>query len=226
MITWFVRRASLRQKLLIAFTGSALPGLALLFVLLAAERSDLSIAATGAARAAFTRLMELTLAGLVIQSGVIAAGAAMAGWISSPFTATIERLESIALGDLETRVGLTHFDNCIGRSARAMQTFLAAARDRERLKADAVLAQAEMAVQIEELTAAANRQAEGRAALEALAKALDALAAGDLTARLPSNLSGDFSKMHDDFNGAISACNRPWAVWSKRWSGWITACVI
>ncbi len=205
MVTWYVQTASLRQKLLVALAGLVLPSLMLLAAIWWLQPAGAFAASAGNLRLAPQQFSNLILLAIAVQTGLLVAGVIFTGGISRPYESTIERMERIAMGDLETRVGLTHFSNSLGRAARAMQAFRAGAHERARLQVEAQLAHEQMAARVDELTAAMERQAAGDVALQALAEALHALAAGDLTARIPDTLSADFAKVRNDFNGAMAA---------------------
>ena len=206
MINWYMKTATLRQKLLLAFAAFGVLSLAVTALIWTQEAGIASTLRDPRHRAALVGAANLTLVAMVLQtaaSALLALGLARS--IYPPYLATIERLEKLAKGDLDTPVIFTEHRNCIGRASRAMHTLRADALERLDLQATAAGHGEQMQVQVAELTAAFDRKAQDQTrAVLALAEALDALAAGDLTARVPI-LSDDYVKVRNDFNGAMNA---------------------
>ena len=207
MIRWYSKQALLRQKLLIAFGGVGLISALGTGVIWARE---LAVAATlheAAHRAALTGAAQATALTGVVEAALTALVAVLvASDIAPPFLKTIERMEALARGDLESPVAYADMGNCVGRAAHAIQTFRNDARERLRLQREAVSHGEVMQARIAELTAAFEaRSADQTLAVDALAGALEALAAGDLTFRITNPMPGAYAKLGSDYNGALDA---------------------
>ena len=207
MINWYMKTATLRQKLLVAFAVVGVLSLTAALLIWTQERGIAATLQDTRHRAALSGTANLTLLAMLAQAGVTAILAlGLTRSIYPPYLATIARLETLAKGDLDTPVGLTEHRNCIGRASRAMQTLRADALERLELQTQATRHAERMQAEIAKLTADFDRKAEDQTrAVQALADALDALAAGDLTARVPVALSDDYAKLRSDFNGAMNA---------------------
>jgi methyl-accepting chemotaxis protein len=101
--------------------------------------------------------------------------------ICDPYVATVERMEQLAAGDLESPVSYTTYQDCVGRLTRAMATFRQQAVD---LRNDSIIQ---------------------KDVVSAMAKALQRLASNDLTARIEQDLPGDYAVLRNDFNCAAAA---------------------
>ena len=206
MIGWYLKSATLRHRLLVAFGLIGLIGPAVVFLIWGQERRIVLTLHDVAHRTALQGLADLTLAAMVAEVVAIAGVAAwMISSLSGPYFATIERLERLSAGDLQSPVRFTERTNCTGRAARAIQALRDDGLDRLRLQADAARHGEQMDARVAQLTTAFDRKAEDQTrTVHALAEALDALAAGDLTARVPP-LPDDYAKLGSDFNGAMNA---------------------
>nr|MBP8246513.1 chemotaxis protein [Phenylobacterium sp.] len=92
------------------------------------------------------------------------------------------------------------------RMTRAMRTFRDSAVERNRLQSAADAHEAELDRKLSEAEAAFAASAKDQTAVvQGLAGALSALAAGDLTARFTDEVGGDYRKLRDDFNSAMTA---------------------
>jgi methyl-accepting chemotaxis protein len=207
MISWYLKTATLRQRLLVAFTAVGLIGP---MAMLLAWRQECDLAPklhSAVHRAELMGVAHTTLAILAGQAILIAAVASMLiRSISKPYLAVIGRLERLAGGDLTSPVPYTDHTNCTGRAAKALQTLKADGEERLRLKAEADRHAQAVQAKVAQLTEAFERKAAAQtAAVEALAEALDAMAAGDLTTRVTADLDEDYAKLKSDFNGAINA---------------------
>ena len=207
MIGWYLKSATLRHRLLVAFGLIGVIGPAVVFLIWRQECRIVLTLHDPVHRAALQGLADLTLAAMVAEVVAIAGVAAwMVASLSGPYFATIERLEGLSEGDLQSPVRFTERTNCTGRAARAIQTLRDDGLDRLRLQADAARHGEQMDARVAQLTTAFDRKAEDQTrTVHALAEALDALAAGDLTARMPDALADDYAKLRSDFNGAMNA---------------------
>jgi methyl-accepting chemotaxis protein len=130
---------------------------------------------------------------------------AMRKFVGRPLADVNRRIGELQAGDITTPVPHAEKGDEIGVVARALTEFCDAAR--QKLEADA-----EMVRQREQLDA--ERQANmseterssqaQRKVVEELGTALEKLASGDLTARVP-DLGGEFAALQDNFNKALSA---------------------
>ncbi len=130
---------------------------------------------------------------------------AMRKFVGRPLADVNRRIGELQAGDITTPVPHAEKGDEIGVVARALTEFCDAAR--MKLEADA-----EMVRQREQLDA--ERQANmseterssqaQRKVVEELGTALEKLASGDLTARVP-DLGGEFAALQDNFNKALSA---------------------
>ena len=207
MVTWFTRAASLRQKL---FLGFALVGVVSLAVTLLIWSQEQAIAATlhGAGhRTALLAAARMTLGGLAVQiAATVALALFLTRIISKPYTATIDRLERMAHGDLDTPVAFTEHRDCTGRAARAILALQRNGQERLSLQADAAEQSGRMQAHVAELAAAFElKSADQTLAVSVLAEGLEALAARDLTFRITTPLGPDHAKLAKDFNAAVDA---------------------
>jgi len=130
---------------------------------------------------------------------------AMRKFVGRPLADVNQRIGDLQAGDITAPVPHAEKGDEIGVVARALTEFCVAAR--QKLEADA-----EMVRQREQLDAErqANMSETERSAqaqrkvVEELGTALEKLAAGDLTARVP-DLGGEFAALQDNFNRALSA---------------------
>ncbi|WP_417434128.1 methyl-accepting chemotaxis protein [Hoeflea sp.] len=130
---------------------------------------------------------------------------AMRKFVGTPLADVNRRIGELQAGDISAPVPHAEKGDEIGVVARALTEFCDAAR--MKLEADA-----EMVRQREQLDAErqanmseTERSSEAqRKVVEELGTALEKLAAGDLTARVP-DLGGEFAALQDNFNRALEA---------------------
>lgn len=130
---------------------------------------------------------------------------AMRKFFGAPLAQVNRRIGELQAGDITAPIPHADKGDEIGVVARALTEFCEAAR----MKLDA---DAEMVRQREQLDAErqsnlseTERSAQAqRKVVEELGTALEKLAAGDLTARVP-DLGGEFAKLQENFNRALSA---------------------
>ena len=101
--------------------------------------------------------------------------------ICDPYVATVERLEALAAGDLESPVQFTSHGDCVGRLARAMAVFSANARK------------------------VRESSEERKLIVEELGTAIDALAKGNLARRIERAFPGELDTLRTCFNAAVTA---------------------
>ena len=108
--------------------------------------------------------------------------------ICDPYVETVERMESMAEGDLHSPVAYTENGDCVGRMTRAMTVFR---RNAEQVREDGENSQR---------------------IVSDLGKGLERLAAGDLTYRLDKEFPEKFEQLRKDFNGALEALSETMAA--------------
>ncbi|MFZ5747576.1 MAG: methyl-accepting chemotaxis protein [Pseudomonadota bacterium] len=161
-MAWFRDKAPIRAKLQVAFGSLA----ALTFLAaLASVFGDITGFAIG---------MAATVAAVV-------AGAWYRKAIADPYVTTVERMEGLAAGDLNSPILFTENEDCVGRLTKAMFTFR-----------DAALAQQESA-------------REQAVVVEALGECLSELAQGDLTIRVGDEFPTAYATLKAHFNEAVDA---------------------
>ena len=119
--------------------------------------------------------------------------------ISDPYVDTVERMEALAAGDLDTAIVYTDHRDCVGRMNRAMTVF----RDNARAVNAASAAQTLI--------------------VGSLGAGLSRLAQGDLSQRIEEAFPVDYAQLRTDFNGAIDALNEALAAVSRSTTGIRTA---
>ncbi|MBR0550969.1 methyl-accepting chemotaxis protein [Stakelama marina] len=159
---WYKSTAPIRLKLLIAF--GSLIALTGVVTLVGVILGDPITMATGAAA---------MLLGTIISAFFRHA-------ISAPYVATVERMEGLAAGDLDSAIHFTDYTDCVGRLTKGMVTFR-----------DAAVTQ--------------KRQAEEQAeVVKVLASHLAKLSEGDLTAEVKTEFPPAYAELKTNFNEAIN----------------------
>jgi methyl-accepting chemotaxis protein len=135
------------------------------------------------ANATYTTSRNLSV-GLSIAVIALAIGllASLIRGIARPLSSMTHALGKLAAGDLNVAVPVADRRDEVGELAGAMVTF----RDQ--------LASAERA-----------KQEQTALIVDSVGSGLDALAHGDLTARIEAELTGPFAKLKDDFNNAMTS---------------------
>jgi methyl-accepting chemotaxis protein len=207
MLGWFVRSATLRQKLMVGFGAVSLVNLAITLMMWAQVRGLAEHLHDPAHRAALRATVDRDLAGLVVDVvAAVALTAILSRVIAEPIRATIGRLERMAGGDLDAPVAYGGHADEIGRAAKALVALRDNGRERLMLQAETAEQGRRMELRAAELAQAYDRKASDQTiAVTALADGLDALAAGDLTHRIALPLPADYAKLATDFNGALDA---------------------
>ena len=202
MFSWFVKVAPIRRKLTVSFSlFLGLTGVVAGVAAYQAHKAGLAPADAALALSGLKLTANLGIAAVVI-GGLLSLILNKA--IADPFVATVVRLEGLAAGDLDSPVNYVDFQDCVGRMTRAMDTFKTATRERDRLQGEAGRQQHEMDKRLREAEEAFRIASHDQTMIvEALAKALEALAKGDLTARVTAEMSGPHRKIRDDFNAAM-----------------------
>ncbi|MBW4330330.1 methyl-accepting chemotaxis protein [Stakelama sp. CBK3Z-3] len=158
---WFTTKAPIRQKLhIVVWTMVGLVG-------------------AGVLVAAFLPLyLGLPIGGAV----TIAAwyqGMRFREAITGPYVTTVQRMEALAAGDLDSPIAFTDYEDCVGRMTKAMFTF-------------------------RETEAKQRRSVEEQAAVvREFSAQLERVADGDLTAEVTADLTGDYAVLKDNFNHAL-----------------------
>jgi len=173
MIRWYIEDAPIRQKLTIAFGCTSLMFLAVI----AAVAWQANYAPAG------NVALYVSIATFVASLGL---GAFFNQKVAEPYASTVDRLETLAAGDLSRPIDYQNHKDCVGRMAKAMVSFKDAAAARVQAEADF-----------------RNAEAAQRQAVDNIANALSRLAEGDLTVRIPVQMQGEYRKLRDDFNSAL-----------------------
>ena len=149
------------------------------------------------------KAMASQMAVLIISVGILLY--AMRRFVGRPLADVNQRIGELQAGDISAPIPHSDKGDEIGVVARALSEFCHASQ----MKLDA---DAEMARQREQLDAErqanmseAERSSQAqRRVVEELGKALEKLAEGDLTARVP-DLGGEFATLQGNFNRALAA---------------------
>jgi methyl-accepting chemotaxis protein len=168
MFDWFVKHAPIRSKFnaLLAI-HSTLVSLAVLTTWLAASAGGMSLWAV------------MALGCLVLTPVVVLTSKK---FICDPYVTTVVRMEALASGDTDSPIRFQdHTRDCVGRMARAMNTFK------------------DNAVKVRE--AATDQQV----IVDVLSGALEQLANNNLAFALDQNLPSEYRKLGHDFNNAVTA---------------------
>lgn len=160
---WFTETAPIRLKLLTAF--GLLTCLTLTVALVAIFVSGLTVVVVGIAATIVSIIMSVYFRHA----------------ISTPYVATVVRMEGLAAGDLTTPILFVEYTDCVGRMTKAMFTFR-----------DAALAQI---VEAEEQTKV----------VRTAASSMSQLASGDLTADITADFPPAYVELKTNFNEAVSS---------------------
>jgi signal transduction histidine kinase/CheY-like chemotaxis protein len=121
-IRWLQEVAPIQAKLFIAFSFSAfLTAISLALAWAAFHRVGLVLG--DAARPLEPLLDGLVVARIVIMGMAIAAGVVFGRIIAVPYLKIVERMEALAKGDLDAPIPFTHYQDCVGRIAKAVYRF-------------------------------------------------------------------------------------------------------
>lgn len=166
MFDRFVKHAPIRAKFkLLTIIHATLGLIPLAGVLLAAQGNTAPAYALGL---------------LALASGAVTN--AFAGrMISEPYVATVERMERLAAGDLDSPFEHSDHEDCVGRMVTAMQSFRENARILQ------------------------NNADSHRYMASALEQGLSRLAEGDLQYRITDSFPADFERLRGDFNRTMDS---------------------
>ena len=149
-----------------------------------------------------------SMAGVGLVATILAGAFAL--WMSTfkiswPLVRIVERMRTLAQGDLEVEIdGLDRGDE-VGEIANAVQVFKTNAIERVRVEKEATEHRAEVEAERHRVEAEKARAAETQTqAMSQLGDGLRRLAGGDLTSRLDQRFPNEFAKIRDDFNAAAS----------------------
>lgn len=133
---------------------------------------------------------------------------AMRRFVGRPLALVNERIGSLQAGDYESAIPHATKDDEIGVVARALAHFCDASR--AKLDSDAEMARQREALDAEReanMSQAEKSASVQRHVVDELGRALEKLAAGDLTARVP-DLGGEFSQLQENFNRASASLEK------------------
>ena len=149
----------------------------------------------------------VAIATALIVALIAAAGAAFIALkrVSRPISTITARMKLLAKGELDEQIPFADRHDEIGEMAIAVSVFRQNAIDRLALERQAL----ETRSQVEQERAGreadkAHEDAEIRAAVDALAGALDALSEGDLGHRIEQPFAGHLDRLRSDYNSAIA----------------------
>ncbi|MBW0150744.1 MAG: HAMP domain-containing protein, partial [Phenylobacterium sp.] len=157
----------------------------------------------------------LLISGALLLATLAAIGI---GWllsrmIGAPIVAMTSAMRRLAEGDSSVEVPARGRKDEVGEMAEAVQVFKDAAIEKARLESQTDeqrrQTEAERARNEAERAATAQEQAK---VVAGLASGLDHLARGDLTFRISEPFPGDYVKLRDDFNAAISQLQEAMSV--------------
>ena len=205
MIAWFREKAPIRLKLRIAFGLVGVVSLVSLAYTCGREHAIAQALHDPAHRALLTAEANRALIALAAQSVMmLALSLFLINIISAPYVTTVVRMEALAAGDVELPVNYTHYTDCVGRMARAMQTFKTNAVERARLEGLTGEQGRQNEAKLREVEAAFRAASEAQAVVVAeLAQGLSRLSAGDLTHRIQKVFAADYEALRTDFNAAM-----------------------
>jgi methyl-accepting chemotaxis protein len=167
MIDWFKKNAPIRQKfralLFIHLALEAMFGTAIFFV---GEGAGMIAIAAAVASAV------LTIVTVIVSSSMIC----------DPYVDTVERMERLAAGDLDSPIHHTDHQDCVGRMTQAMAVF----RDQ--------------AVQLRTQSSSSQQLIA-----EAFGTALKSLAAGDLRYRITTAFPPEYEMLRKSYNDTIAS---------------------
>jgi methyl-accepting chemotaxis protein len=133
---------------------------------------------------------------------------AMRRFVGRPLAEVNSRIGALQAGDIDSDIPYAEKSDEIGVVARALSHFCEASR--AKLESEAEMARQRDALDAERQANMTQTEASAEAqrrVVEELGKALEMLAAGDLTARVP-DLGGDFAQLQDNFNRALAALEK------------------
>ena len=149
-----------------------------------------------------------TVSMAVVGIGATLVAGAFAIWMTTakvarPLGRMVERMKSLARGDLNVDIeGLDRRDE-VGEMAAAVEVFKTNAIERAQMEKEAAEERAAADVEHGRVEAEKARAAETQSqAMSSLGDGLKRLADGDLTTRLDPHFPSEFAKIRDDFNAA------------------------
>jgi methyl-accepting chemotaxis protein len=170
-----------------------------------------------AANGELARLLEVRLAGfrntLILNLSLTALALCLAGGLaaaiarglSARLRALVAAMGRLSAGDIAVNIPSADDRNETGRIAAALAVFREGMGEQSRLEAEAADAHQQNSKRLAEVEAAFT--AAGRdqtAVVEEVSRGLAALAGGDLTARIRSEVASDYQQLKEDFNAAAS----------------------
>ncbi|MCJ2188966.1 methyl-accepting chemotaxis protein [Novosphingobium beihaiensis] len=188
MLEWYRKTPNIRWKITIAFgfmaflTAICLATVILQYFYLTSRTAGLEDTAV---LDAINFSLIWSLGTYLICSALGLTGAYFFGRaIADPYSETVERMEALAAGDLDSPIRFTDYEDCVGRMTQAMATF----------RGNAVEVQ--------------NSRAEQEKIVAALSGGLSRLAENDLDHRIRETFPGAYDKLRLDFNHALDALAR------------------
>ncbi len=168
MMTWFKQHAPIRSKFTVLTAATTVLGM-------------VNVLATGLA---MLGMVSAQAAALTAFGTMLAASAMMllaSAVVSTPYMNSVVRMEQLARGDLTTPIPHTDHRDCVGRMAKAMETFREYALALNAAKAD-----------------------QSGVVVKTLSYALQRLSEGDLTYRITAMPAGEHAGLQDAFNASVA----------------------
>ncbi len=137
------------------------------------------------------------------------AGTLLVGWfivtgVSGPIVAMAAAMRRLAAQDFGVHIPGTGRRDEIGAMADAVQVFKENAQDRLKLAAQAAAFQTDLDRKLKQTEAAFEAAGrEQKVVVESMARALSALARGDLTVRMRADVAAAYAALKADFNAAM-----------------------
>jgi len=166
MFEWFEKNAPIRQKF---------------SVLLITETAWGALGLAGAGLAAYGLPLWGLGCGALALAGSVATIAVARAKICNPYVATVERMEALAAGDLDSPIAYDDHQDCVGRMIHAMGTFR-----------DGALIVRGVSQEQEQIVAR-------------LGHGLSNLADGDLNSRIAEPFPAKYEPLRKDFNRAVES---------------------
>ncbi len=156
---------------------------------------------------------EFALKSVALQVVILIAAVAMLlfamrRFVGQPLAQVNQRIGALQEGDIDSDIPYAEKSDEIGVVARALSHFCEASR--AKLESEADMARQRDALDAERQANMTQTEASAEAqrhVVQELGKALELLAAGDLTARVP-DLGGEFAQLQDNFNRALKALEK------------------
>ena len=167
------------------------------------ETEQNALTAAGQTKGSSAQFLMLTMLGVsILMAGLVTLLVRKS--LVNPMLGLAGAMRKLAGGDVTVDVPSMQRSDEIGEMARALLAFKQEMSERQRLEGEAAVVHRKNEEELRR-TEGAFRSAsqEQTLIIDQLAKSLTSLAAGDLTARISANVSADYQRLKDNYNGAI-----------------------